>query len=44
MADEMDPAERVRQLVQFAGEVQVDNGIAPKKYFRSGIEMEKMVS
>lgn len=44
MADEMDPAERVRQLVQFAGEVQVDNGIAPKKYFRSGTEMEKMAN
>lgn len=44
MSDERDPAERVRKLVQFAGDVQVDNSIAPKKYFRSGIEMEKMVS
>ena len=44
MADERDPSERVRQLVQFAGQVHVDNSIAPKKYFRSGIEMEKMVS
>ena len=44
MADERDPAERVRKLVQFAGQVHVDNSIAPKKYFRSGIEMEKMVS
>lgn len=44
MADERDPAERVRKLVQFAGQVEVDNGIAPKKYFRSGVEMERMVS
>lgn len=44
MVDERDPAERVRKLVQFAGQVHVDNSIAPKKYFRSGIEMEKMVS
>ena len=44
MADERNPAERVRKLVQFAGDVPVDNSIAPKKYFRSGIEMEKMVS
>lgn len=44
MADDQDPGERVRKLVQFAGQVHVDNSIAPKKYFRSGIEMEKMVS
>lgn len=44
MADERDPAERVRKLVQFAGQVAVDNSIAPKKYFRSGVEMERMVS
>lgn len=44
MADERDPAERVRKLVQFAGQVEVDNSIAPKKYFRSGVEMERMVS
>lgn len=44
MADERDPSERVRKLVLFAGQVHVDNSIAPKKYFRSGIEMEKMVS
>ena len=44
MADEQDPAERVRKLVQFAGQVVVDNSIAPKKYFRSGVEMERMVS
>lgn len=44
MADDHDPGERVRKLVQFAGQVHVDNSIAPKKYFRSGIEMEKMVS
>ena len=44
MADERDPGVRVRKLVQFAGQVHVDNNIAPKKYFRSGIEMEKMVS
>ncbi|XP_020612865.1 STAM-binding protein-like isoform X3 [Orbicella faveolata] len=42
MADERDPAERVRKLVQFAGQVEVDNSIAPKKYFRSGVEMERM--
>lgn len=42
MADDQDPGERVRKLVQFAGQVHVDNSIAPKKYFRSGIEMEKM--
>jgi len=34
----------VRKLVQFAGQVEVDNSIAPKKYFRSGVEMERMVS
>jgi len=44
MADERDPAVRVRKLVQFAGQVEVDNSIAPKKYFRSGVEMERMVS
>ena len=44
MADDQDPGERVRKLVQSAGQVHVDNSIAPKKYFRSGIEMEKMVS
>jgi len=44
MADERDPAERVRKLVQYAGQVEVDNSIAPKKYFRSGVEMERMVS
>ena len=44
MGDDQDPGERVRKLVQFAGQVHVDNSIAPKKYFRSGIEMEKMVS
>ena len=44
MADERDPAERVRKLVQFAGQVEVDHSIAPKKYFRSGVEMERMVS
>ena len=44
MADERDPAEKVRKLVQFAGQVEVDNSIAPKKYFRSGVEMERMVS
>ena len=44
MAKERDPARRVRELVQSAGQVRVDNSIAPKKYFRSGIEMEKMVS
>ena len=44
MEDDQDPGERVRKLVQFAGQVHVDNSIAPKKYFRSGIEMEKMVS
>lgn len=44
MTDERDPAERVRKLVQFAGQVEVDNSIAPKKYFRSGVEMERMVS
>ena len=43
MADERDPAERVRRLVQYAGQVEVDNSIAPKKYFRSGVEMERMV-
>ena len=43
MADERDPGERVRKLVQFAGQVEVDNSIAPKKYFRSGVEMERMV-
>ena len=44
MADEREPAVRVRKLVQFAGQVEVDNSIAPKKYFRSGVEMERMVS
>lgn len=44
MAEERDPARRVRELVQFAGQVRVDNSIAPNKYFRSGVEMEKMVS
>lgn len=44
MADERDPAERVRRLVQLADQVEVDNSIAPKKYFRSGVEMERMVS
>ena len=43
MADERDPAERVRRLVQYAGQVEVDNSIEPKKYFRSGVEMERMV-
>ena len=43
MADERNPAERVRRLVQYAGQVEVDNSIAPKKYFRSGVEMERMV-
>lgn len=43
MVDERDPAERVRKLVQLAGQVEVDNSIAPKKYFRSGVEMERMV-
>ncbi|RMX61231.1 hypothetical protein pdam_00007358 [Pocillopora damicornis] len=42
MADERNPAERVRRLVQYAGQVEVDNSIAPKKYFRSGVEMERM--
>ncbi|XP_074616417.1 STAM-binding protein-like A [Acropora palmata] len=42
MAKERDPARRVRELVQSAGQVRVDNSIAPKKYFRSGVEMEKM--
>lgn len=43
MAGERNPAERVRRLVQYAGQVEVDNSIAPKKYFRSGVEMERMV-
>ena len=43
MAEERDPSFRVRKLCQFAGEVEVDNSIVPKKYFRSGVEMERMV-
>lgn len=38
------PAERVRALVRFASQVEVDHDIQPKKYFRSGVEMERMVS
>ena len=37
------PAERVRSLVRFAGQMDIDNDIKPKKYFRSGVEMERMV-
>ena len=37
------PAERVRSLVRFAGQMDIDNDIQPKKYFRSGVEMERMV-
>ena len=40
---DQNPAERVRALVRFANQVEIDHEIQPKKYFRSGVEMERMV-
>ena len=42
-SDIRDPSARVRALYSFANQVEVDNDIPPKRYFRSGVEMERMV-
>ncbi|KAM8837122.1 AMSH-like protease isoform 2-T2 [Spinachia spinachia] len=37
-------AERVRALAKMGGLVEVQEDIAPKRYFRSGVEMERMAA
>ncbi|XP_031568200.1 STAM-binding protein-like [Actinia tenebrosa] len=38
------PAERIRLLSHYASLIEVDNDIPPKRYFRSGLEMERMAN
>lgn len=38
------PAERIKLLSHYASLIEVNNDIPPKRYFRSGLEMERMVS
>lgn len=37
-----DPAERVRELCNYACKVEIDDAIPPKRYLRSGLEMMRM--
>ena len=37
-----DPGARVRKVVEYACQVEVDMAIPPKRYFRSGLEMLRM--
>ncbi|XP_077958852.1 AMSH-like protease isoform X3 [Gasterosteus aculeatus] len=37
-------AERVRALAKMGGRVEVQEDIAPRRYFRSGVEMERMAA
>lgn len=39
-----DPAARVRALCEFGCQVAIDKSVAPKHYFRSGIEMLRMAT
>lgn len=40
----LDPHKRVRELSDIGSSVQVDKTFSVKRYFRSGSEMERMVS
>ena len=39
----LDPEARFKLLSSLADNVQVDKNIPPKRYFRSGVELERMV-
>lgn len=39
-----DPAARVRALCEFGCQVAIDKSVAPKQYFRSGLEMLRMAT
>ena len=40
----LDPTTRIRQLSEYGSSVEVDNNFAAAMYYRSGPQMEKMVS
>ena len=40
----LDPVGRLRHLTELGSSVTVDNNVAVVRYFRSGPQMEKMVS
>lgn len=40
----LDPTARIRQLSEYGSAVVVDNNFAAAMYYRSGPQMEKMVS
>ena len=39
-----DPSSRVRALCDYGCQVEVDNNIPPRRYFRSGLEMIRMAN
>ncbi|CAH1991135.1 unnamed protein product [Acanthoscelides obtectus] len=44
LKNKLDPQERLKQLIDYSNQVDVDPNVAPKRYYRSGIEMIRMAN
>nr|XP_023023643.1 AMSH-like protease [Leptinotarsa decemlineata] len=42
--DKLEPQERLKQLINYSNQVEVDHNVSPLRYYRSGLEMVRMAN